>query len=103
MDFAVNVHASLLPKHRGGAPIHYALIPGDGSWCDYHEMVKEMDAGNMIWRNIPITDDDNVGTLFEKLAIVGVSLLWTLCLAILPGRSSLNHKRFLVKSLSRQM
>ena len=29
MDFAVNVHASLLPKHRGGAPIHYALIQGD--------------------------------------------------------------------------
>ncbi|MCA7025480.1 hypothetical protein K9F17_16470, partial [Stenotrophomonas acidaminiphila] len=28
-DFAVNVHASLLPRHRGGAPIHYALIQGD--------------------------------------------------------------------------
>ena len=29
MDFAVNVHASLLPKYRGGAPIHYAIINGD--------------------------------------------------------------------------
>ena len=40
------------------------------------EMVKEMDAGDMISRrSIPITDEDNVGTLFEKLAIVGRDLL----------------------------
>ena len=46
------------------------------------EMVKEMDAGDMISRrSIPITDEDNVGTLFEKLAIVGRDLL----LATLPA------------------
>ena len=40
------------------------------------EMVKEMDAGDMISRrSIPITDEDNVGTLFEKLALVGRDLL----------------------------
>ena len=49
MDFAVNVHASLLPKHRGGAPIHYALIQGDEeAGVTIMEMVKEMDAGDMI-------------------------------------------------------
>ena len=80
MDFAVNVHASLLPKHRGGAPIHYALIQGDEeAGVTIMEMVKEMDAGDMISRrSIPITDEDNVGTLFEKLAIVGRDCFWIL-------------------------
>lgn len=45
MDFAVNVHASLLPKYRGGAPIHYAIINGDAeAGVTIMEMVKEMDA-----------------------------------------------------------
>lgn len=77
VSFAVNVHASLLPKYRGGAPIHYALINGDSEvGVTLMEMVKEMDAGDMIAkRAIPITDEDNVGTLFEKLAVVGRDLL----------------------------
>ncbi|MGT2912060.1 methionyl-tRNA formyltransferase [Streptococcus cameli] len=77
MDFAVNVHASLLPKYRGGAPIHYALINGDEEvGVTIMEMVKEMDAGDMISKaSIPILDTDNVGTLFEKLAVVGRDLL----------------------------
>lgn len=76
-DFAVNVHASLLPKYRGGAPIHYALIKGDEkAGVTLMEMVKEMDAGDMIAQaSLPIEDTDNVGTLFEKLAIVGRDLL----------------------------
>lgn len=77
VSFAVNVHASLLPKYRGGAPIHYALINGDSEvGVTLMEMVKEMDAGDMIAkRAIPITDEDTVGTLFEKLAVVGRDLL----------------------------
>ncbi|MGT2799799.1 methionyl-tRNA formyltransferase [Streptococcus marmotae] len=77
VHFAVNVHASLLPKYRGGAPIHYALINGESeAGVTLMEMVKEMDAGDMIAkRAIPITDEDNVGTLFEKLAVVGRDLL----------------------------
>lgn len=87
MDFAVNVHASLLPKHRGGAPIHYALIQGDEeAGVTIMEMVKEMDAGDMISRrSIQITDEDNVGTLFEKLAIVGRDLLLDTLPAYLAG------------------
>ena len=77
VNFAVNVHASLLPKYRGGAPIHYALINGDErAGVTLMEMVKEMDAGDMIASNsIVIEATDNVGTLFEKLAIVGRDLL----------------------------
>ena len=87
MDGAVNVHASLLPKHRGGAPIHYALIQGDEeAGVTIMEMVKEMDAGDMISRrSIPITDEDNVGTLFEKLALVGRDLLLDTLPAYIAG------------------
>ena len=75
--FAVNVHASLLPKYRGGAPIHYAISNGDKeAGVTIMEMVKEMDAGDMIaHRAIPIEETDNVGTMFEKLALVGRDLL----------------------------
>lgn len=77
MKFAVNVHASLLPKYRGGAPIHYAIMNGDKeAGVTIMEMVKEMDAGDMISsRAIPILEEDNVGTMFEKLALVGRDLL----------------------------
>jgi len=77
VDFAVNVHASLLPKYRGGAPIHYAIINGDKeAGVTIMEMVKKMDAGDMIAKaSTPITDEDNVGTMFEKLAVIGCDLL----------------------------
>ncbi len=65
----VNFHASLLPKLRGGAPIHWAIING------YHEtgwtlmfMEKKMDAGNMIKRYPIIIDDkDTYASLYDKL------------------------------------
>ncbi len=77
VEFAVNVHASLLPKYRGGAPIHYAIINGDKeAGVTIMEMVKKMDAGDMIAKaSTPITDEDNVGTMFEKLAVIGRDLL----------------------------
>ena len=77
VDFAVNVHASLLPKYRGGAPIHYAIIHGDKeAGVTIMAMVKGMDAGDMIAKDATsITDEDNVGTMFDKLAILGRDLL----------------------------
>ena len=77
VDFAVNVHASLLPKYRGGAPSHYAIINGEEeAGVTIMEMVKKMDAGDMIAKaSTPIADDDNVGTMFEKLAVIGRDLL----------------------------
>lgn len=77
MEFALNVHASLLPKYRGGAPIHHALINGDDkAGVTIMEMVKEMDAGDMVAQaSLPILDEDNVGSLFEKLAVLGRDLL----------------------------
>ncbi|MDO4635214.1 MAG: methionyl-tRNA formyltransferase [Streptococcus sp.] len=77
VNFAINVHASLLPKYRGGAPIHYAIMNGEKeAGITIMEMVQKMDAGDMISKaSIPISDEDNVGTMFEKLAIVGRDLL----------------------------
>ncbi|MCO7181009.1 methionyl-tRNA formyltransferase [Lactococcus formosensis] len=77
MAFAVNVHASLLPKYRGGAPIHYAIMNGEKeAGVTIMEMVRKMDAGDMVAKaSTPILDEDNVGTMFEKLAIIGRDLL----------------------------
>ncbi|MDA3130664.1 methionyl-tRNA formyltransferase [Aliibacillus thermotolerans] len=74
---AINVHASLLPKYRGGAPIHQAIIDGEkktGVTIMY--MVKELDAGDMLaQKEVVIEETDNVGTLHDKLSIVGKELL----------------------------
>ncbi|MGX7108615.1 methionyl-tRNA formyltransferase [Facklamia miroungae] len=74
---AINVHASLLPKYRGGAPIHYAIWRGEKeTGITIMKMVEEMDAGDILTQStIPISDKDDVGLLFEKLAVVGKELL----------------------------
>ncbi len=74
---AINVHASLLPKLRGGAPIHHAIIDGykeTGITIMY--MDEKMDEGNIIsQKNIKIEEEDNVGTLHDKLSGMGSKLL----------------------------
>ncbi|MBF4499894.1 methionyl-tRNA formyltransferase [Savagea sp. SN6] len=84
---SVNVHASLLPKYRGGAPIHQAIIDGEketGVTIMYME--EKLDAGNMIAkRAIPITDEDDTGTMFDKLSLVGRDLLKETMPAIIAG------------------
>lgn len=74
---AINVHASLLPKFRGGAPIHYAIWQGEEeTGISLIYMTKEMDAGDIIAQvKTPITKKDDVGDLFERLAILGRDLL----------------------------
>ncbi|CCK84859.1 Methionyl-tRNA formyltransferase [Lactobacillus equicursoris DSM 19284 = JCM 14600 = CIP 110162] len=74
---AVNVHGSLLPKYRGGAPIQYAVRNGDAeTGVTIMEMVKEMDAGDMYAQaKLPIGPDETSGEVFEKLAPLGRDLL----------------------------
>lgn len=73
----INVHASLLPELRGGAPIHYAIIQGkQETGITIMYMVEKLDAGDIIsQRSIPIEMDDHVGTLHDKLSEVGAALL----------------------------
>ena len=73
----INVHASLLPKYRGGAPIHQAIIDGASeTGVTIMYMEEAMDTGDMIAQaRLPILATDDVGTLFEKLSEVGANLL----------------------------
>lgn len=74
---AINVHGSLLPLHRGGAPIQRAIMEGDKeTGVTIMEMVKKMDAGRMYAKaSIPILNEDNNTSLFSKLSILGAKLL----------------------------
>ena len=73
----INVHASYLPELRGGAPIHHAILQGKtetGITIMY--MVEKLDAGDILTQEkVAITDDDNVGTLHDKLSKTGATLL----------------------------
>ncbi len=73
----INLHGSLLPKYRGGAPIHYAVLNGDDkTGVTIMEMVSKMDAGDMITQaELPITKEDNVGTVHDKMMAVGAETL----------------------------
>jgi methionyl-tRNA formyltransferase len=79
----INVHASLLPKYRGGAPIHKAIINGDkttGVTIMYMDV--KMDNGDIIsQREIAIHDSDNLESLYDKLSLLGKDLL----LEVLPS------------------
>lgn len=84
---AVNVHASLLPKYRGGAPVHYAIINGETeAGVTIMEMIKKMDAGGIFSQGkVAITKQDDVGTMFEKLSLLGRDLLLETLPNILSG------------------
>lgn len=73
----INVHASLLPKYRGSAPIQWAIINGEtktGITTMYMDI--GMDTGDMILKSeVDILEDDNYGTLYEKLKKAGGLLI----------------------------
>lgn len=73
----INVHASLLPKLRGGAPIHYSIIQGmkeTGITIMY--MVEKLDAGDILSQVVvPIDERDHTGILHDKLSLAGSKLL----------------------------
>ncbi|SFB19631.1 methionyl-tRNA formyltransferase [Lentibacillus halodurans] len=73
----INVHASLLPELRGGAPIHYAILQGkQETGITIMYMVEKLDAGDIIaQQTVPITPGDHVGTLHDKLSETGARLL----------------------------
>lgn len=72
-----NIHASLLPRWRGAAPIHRALLAGDAeTGVTIMEVVPALDAGAMISKGIvPITDVDTTQTLHDALSKIGADLM----------------------------
>lgn len=73
----INVHASLLPELRGGAPIHYAILQGkEKTGVTIMYMAEKLDAGDILTKvEVPILEDDHVGTMHDKLSMAGAELL----------------------------
>lgn len=74
---ALNIHASLLPRWRGAAPIQRALLAGDS---ETGVSIMQMDAGLdtgpvLMQKRIPIVPDDDAGTLHDKLAVLGAEAI----------------------------
>ena len=94
MDFpkygCINVHASLLPKYRGGAPIHRAIMNGakkTGITIMY--MNPKMDEGDIISQaEVDITETETASSLHDKLSILGAKLLMETLPSILNGTNN---------------
>jgi methionyl-tRNA formyltransferase len=82
----LNVHAALLPRHRGASPVEGAILAGDAeSGVTIMRITSRMDAGPMLLaRAIPIAPDETQGTLKEKLAELGA-------MALLEALEKLRH------------
>lgn len=74
---AINIHASLLPKLRGGAPIHHAIIDGyDKTGITIMYMNDKMDEGDIILqKETQITDEDKTNLLHDRLSLIGRDLI----------------------------
>lgn len=74
---SVNLHASLLPKYRGAAPIHWAIIQGEKeTGCTVFFLDKSVDTGKIIGqKSTPIGPDETTGELYERLKHLGADLL----------------------------
>jgi methionyl-tRNA formyltransferase len=83
----INTHASLLPRHRGAAPIIAAILAGDAeTGITLMQMDEGLDTGPILaQRAIPIDDDDTTGTLTPKLANLATELLSETLPRILAG------------------
>lgn len=86
----INVHASLLPKLRGGAPIHHAIIDGyKKTGVTIMHMSSRMDEGDIISQvEVEITDTDTASTLHDKLCLAGRDLLLETLPSIIEGTAT---------------
>ena len=86
----INVHGSLLPKLRGGAPIHWSIINGDkktGMTIMYMDV--KMDSGDIIsQRETEILDSDNLESLYDRMSLIGRDLLLDTMPSIIDGTNS---------------
>lgn len=74
---SINLHASLLPKYRGAAPIHWAIINGEKeTGCTVFFLDEKVDTGNIITqKSTAISEDETTGELYERLRLMGSDLL----------------------------
>jgi methionyl-tRNA formyltransferase len=85
----INVHASLLPKYRGAAPIQWAVIHGDEvTGVTIMRMDIGLDTGDIIaTREVPLAEDETGGSLFDKLAQTGAQLCVETMQSIAQGQA----------------
>lgn len=76
-DAIFNIHASLLPKYRGPAPINWAIINGDEkTGITFQRVALKLDSGDILLkREIPISREDNADTLHDKLVALACDML----------------------------
>ena len=86
----INIHASLLPKLRGGAPIHKAIINGyEKTGVTIMYMDEKMDSGDIIYQEeVKIEENDDAGTLFDKLSLLGSKMIIDILPSILNGTNN---------------
>lgn len=91
----INMHASLLPKYRGAAPIQWAIVNGEKeTGVTAMMMDKGMDTGDMlIKRVVPIAKDDTAETLYDKLAEEGGVLIKEVVSRLLAGETLPREKQ----------
>lgn len=106
---ALNIHASLLPRYRGAAPIQAALMHGDSeTGVSIIEMVEALDAGDIYYqRRLPIEEGETGGSLFKKLAALSAETI-VACLEAWPELSpepqdprAVSHTQKLSKAMGR--
>lgn len=105
----VNVHASLLPKYRGAAPIQWAVIDGEAeSGVTTMQMDAGLDTGDILeMKKIPLDEKETGGSLFDKLSLLGGELILSTlkkledgtAVRTLQGDTSTGYAKMLKKSM----
>jgi methionyl-tRNA formyltransferase len=86
---ALNIHASLLPRWRGAAPIQRAILAGDAqTGISIMQMDAGLDTGPVLAQSgVPIAPDDDAGTLHDKLAVLGAEMIVATLADVQAGRA----------------
>jgi methionyl-tRNA formyltransferase len=94
-----NLHGSILPKYRGAAPIQWALIKGEReTGVTTFKLEEKVDTGNIyLQKTIEINDDDDFGSLHDRLMVVGadavietIEMIESNCYRLIPQNNSLS-------------
>lgn len=96
----INVHASLLPKYRGAAPINWAIINGEKeTGVTTFKLTHAIDTGNILLQHsVPINEDDTAGDIHDKLKEAGAALLLNTIEALASGSLEEKPQDLLIKN-----
>ncbi len=89
-DGTINIHGSLLPKYRGAAPIHWAVIAGEAeTGVTAFRLQHAIDTGGILMQaSVPIAETDTTGVVYNKLRVLGADLLVSAMDAICQGTAT---------------